>query len=68
MGQVHFQARNLSTAIISVGKNSYDYPNAGILARLKNIGANEMRTDQKGRITAISNGSTITSTTTKGAK
>lgn len=55
-------------AIISVGKNSYGHPNAGILSRLKNVGANVMRTDQKGTITAISNGSTITFTTTKGAK
>ncbi|ANA79183.1 MBL fold metallo-hydrolase [Paenibacillus glucanolyticus] len=55
-------------AIISVGKNSYGHPNAGILSRLKDAGAAVMRTDQKGTITAISNGSTITFTTTKGAK
>lgn len=55
-------------AVISVGKNSYGHPNSGILSRLKNIGATVIRTDQKGTITAISNGSKITFTSTKGAK
>ncbi|MGM1044840.1 MAG: MBL fold metallo-hydrolase [Bacillota bacterium] len=55
-------------AIISVGKNSYGHPNSGIIARLKNVRASVMRTDQKGTITAISNGSKITFTSTKGAK
>ncbi len=56
-----------SYAVISVGKNNYGHPDSGILSRLKNANAFVLRTDQKGTITAISNGSIITFTTTKGA-
>lgn len=55
-----------SHAIISVGKNNYGHPDSGILARLKAANASVLRTDQKGTITAISDGSKITFTTTKG--
>lgn len=55
-------------AIISLGKNSYGHPNSGILARLKSANATTYRTDQKGTITAISDGSKITFTSTKGEK
>lgn len=55
-------------AIISVGKNNYGHPNSGILARLTNVKATTYRTDQKGTITAISDGTKITFTSTKGSK
>lgn len=55
-------------AVISTGKNNYGHPNAGIIDRLKNAKASILRTDQKGTITAICDGSKITFTTTKGAK
>ncbi|WP_342480006.1 MBL fold metallo-hydrolase [Paenibacillus sp. FSL L8-0340] len=54
-------------AVISVGKNNYGHPDSGILARLKNANATVLRTDQKGTITAISDGTKITFTSTKGA-
>ncbi|GGG13896.1 hypothetical protein GCM10010912_67890 [Paenibacillus albidus] len=53
-------------AVISVGKNNYGHPDSGILSRLKNINATIFRTDQKGSITAVSDGNKITFTTTKG--
>lgn len=56
-----------SYAVISVGKNNYGHPNSGILTRLKNANTSVLRTDQKGTITAISDGNKITFTTTKGA-
>ncbi|ETT45686.1 putative S-layer protein [Paenibacillus sp. FSL R7-269] len=56
-----------SYAVISVGKNNYGHPDSGILSRLKNANASVLRTDQKGTITAISDGNKITFTTTKGA-
>lgn len=55
-----------SYAVISVGKNNYGHPDSGILSRLKNANASVLRTDQKGTITAISDGNKITFTTTKG--
>lgn len=54
-------------AIISVGENNYGLPDSGILARIKNVNAVVLRTDQKGTITAISDGNKITFTSTKGA-
>ncbi|OMC76821.1 MBL fold metallo-hydrolase [Paenibacillus odorifer] len=55
-------------AVISVGKNNYGHPDSGILTRLKNANTSVLRTDQKGTITAISDGNKITFTSTKGAK
>ncbi|NQX45364.1 MBL fold metallo-hydrolase [Paenibacillus tritici] len=55
-------------AIISTGKNNYGHPDSGILARLKTANATVLRTDQKGTITAISDGTKITFMSTKGAK
>jgi competence protein ComEC len=55
-------------AVISVGKNNYKHPDSGILTRLKNANASVLRTDQKGTITAISDGNKITFTSTKGVK
>ncbi|OKP84346.1 competence protein [Paenibacillus helianthi] len=46
-------------AIISVGKNNYGHPDSGILTRLKSANASVLRTDQKGTITAISDGNKI---------
>ncbi|WP_339316845.1 MBL fold metallo-hydrolase [Paenibacillus sp. FSL R10-2734] len=54
-------------SLISVGKNNYGHPDSGILTRLKNADTSILRTDQKGTITAISDGSKISFTTTKGA-
>lgn len=54
-------------AVISIGKNNYGHPDSGILTRLKNANASVLRTDQKGTITAVCDGSKITFTTTKGA-
>ncbi|MEK4853915.1 MBL fold metallo-hydrolase [Paenibacillus sp. FSL H7-0756] len=56
-----------SYAVISVGKNNYGHPTSGVLSRLKSANASVLRTDQKGTITAISDGNKITFTTTKGA-
>lgn len=57
-----------SHAIISVGKNNYGHPDSGILARLKNANASVLRTDQKGTITAITDGTKITFTSTMEVK
>lgn len=54
-------------AVISVGKNNYGHPDSDILGRLKNENVSVLRTDQKGSITAISDGNKITFATTKGA-
>jgi len=43
-------------AVIEVGKNSYGHPTAETLARLKEIGAKVMRTDQDGEVVVITNG------------
>lgn len=59
---------NPQYAVISVGKNNYGHPDSGILTRLKNANTSVLRTDQKGTITAISDGNKITFTSTKGAK
>lgn len=42
-------------AVISVGKNSYGHPTSEVLERLNNIGAEVLRTDQKGDITILLN-------------
>lgn len=41
------------TAVISVGKNSYGHPNEEVLARLKDVGAEILRTDVNGRIKMV---------------
>lgn len=46
-------------AVISVGKNSYGHPTKDVLNRLKAVKAIVYRTDQKGTIIFISNGSTL---------
>jgi competence protein ComEC len=46
-------------AVISVGKNSYGHPTKDVLNRLKAVKAIVHRTDQKGTIIFISNGSTL---------
>lgn len=47
-------------AIISVGKNSYGHPTEETLKRLNDANTTIYRTDQKGTITAISDGKKIT--------
>jgi competence protein ComEC len=42
-------------AVISVGKNSYGHPTPEVLEKLNNIGAEVLRTDQKGDITILLN-------------
>ena len=53
-------------AILSVGEdNSYNLPNTGVLARLKEQGAALYRTDLQGTVTVTSDGEQITVTTAK---
>jgi len=47
-----------STAILSVGKNSYGHPSQITLTRLQEAGFGALRTDQKGRITITTDGTT----------
>ena len=53
-------------AVISVGTNSYGHPTDQVLQSLQNIGANILRTDELGTIILKSDGSNITSSSTKG--
>ena len=48
------------TAVISCGKNSYGHPTPEVLQRLSNVGAEVLRTDQKGDITMLLDGNNIT--------
>jgi len=53
-------------AVISVGaKNTYGHPTPEVLKRLQNIGANILRTDQKGDITILSNANNLIINTQK---
>ena len=53
-------------AVIEVGKdNSYGHPNAGVIERWKNAGAEVLRTDLNGSITFTSDGSNISYTCEK---
>ena len=53
-------------SIISVGaNNNYGHPTAGVLNRLKAIGSNIYRTDQRGTITVKSNGTQISIATVR---
>lgn len=52
-------------AVISVGKNSYGHPTQALLNRLKTAKSKVYRTDNKGTITAISDGKNITFTTAR---
>lgn len=55
-------------AVISVGAgNSYGHPTAGALSRLRDAGATVFRTDLQGDIFAVSDGKTVTFTTSKQA-
>lgn len=55
-------------AVISVGAgNSYDHPTEGTLSRLRDAGATIFRTDLQGDIFAVSDGKTVTFTTSRQA-
>lgn len=55
-------------AVISVGaNNSYGHPTAGALSRLRDAGATIFRTDLQGDIFAVSDGKTVTFTTSRQA-
>jgi len=45
-------------AIISVGKNSFGHPTKEVLEKLKELGIEMMRTDEKGEIEIVSDGKT----------
>ncbi|MFT9846277.1 ComEC/Rec2 family competence protein [Aneurinibacillus sp. REN35] len=60
---VFIKAVQPTYAIISVGKNSYGHPHPEITNRLKAEKITTLRTDQKGTITAMSDGKTISFTT-----
>ncbi len=48
-------------AVVSVGAhNRYGHPGAGVISRLKQIGAQVYRTDENGAVTCESDGSTVT--------
>lgn len=53
-------------AIISVGDNNYGHPTEEVLQRLRNAGAEILRTDELGTIIVTTNGSTIAVESTKG--
>lgn len=53
-------------AVISVGRgNDYGHPSAQTLARLKTVGAQVLRTDRQGEVTAVSDGTTLTVSTSR---
>lgn len=55
-----------SMALISCGEgNSFGHPHAGTLQKLESIGASVLRTDERGNIVLISDGSKITVKTEK---
>jgi hypothetical protein len=55
-------------AVISVGAgNSYGHPTEAALSRLRDAGAQILRTDQSGHIIVCSDGKTLNFTTEKGA-
>jgi competence protein ComEC len=51
-----------SVAIVSVGRNPYGHPDAGVLARLAAAGADVYRTDHDGALLLETNGRTLTVT------
>ena len=53
-------------AVISVGKNnSYGHPGSETLSRLRDVGAEVLRTDESGHVIAVSDGQDISITTEK---
>ncbi len=50
--QAFLDALRPSYAVISIGKNSYGHPTQDVLARLRSIGSNILRTDMNGTIQA----------------
>ncbi len=48
-----------SYAVISVGENPYGMPDVRVLEQLRDIGAKILRTDERGMITAISDGRSV---------
>jgi beta-lactamase superfamily II metal-dependent hydrolase len=55
-------------AVISCGKgNDYGHPSAKTLARLRAVGAQVLRTDRQGEVTAVSDGTRLTVSASRGA-
>ncbi len=54
-------------AVISVGTNDFGHPDANVLSRLRDAGAEVFRTDLQGDIVCVSDGKTVTVTPEKTA-
>jgi competence protein ComEC len=59
-------AVNPTYAVICVGENTYGHPKSKVLDRLSASGAQILRTDQLGTITFVSDGTTLSQTSTTG--
>ncbi len=59
-------AVNPTYAVICVGENTYGHPKSKVLDRLSAVGAQILRTDQLGTITFVSDGTTLSQTSTTG--